>query len=80
MIVTFGFALLAASAAPLPAAEEKPATPAEERKICRRDDAVGTRLAPRVCLTKAEWKARDETQRERKRRLRDQADRGAPGS
>ncbi|RYD66309.1 MAG: hypothetical protein EOP58_05700 [Sphingomonadales bacterium] len=35
--------------------------PAEEKKICRRDEqAVGTRLAPRTCLTAEQWRQRGE--------------------
>lgn len=38
-------------------AEEKPARPAKEKKICKGDAASsGTRIArTRVCKTKAEW-------------------------
>lgn len=81
MIVVTTFALLTAIAAPLPVgAEEKARAPVKEKKICRRDEVVGTRLAPRICLTKDQWNARDAEQRERTRQMRDQADRPTPGA
>lgn len=37
-------------------AEEKPAKPAKEKKICKGEATSGTRLAKkRVCKTRAEW-------------------------
>ena len=82
MIVAFSVAaLLTASAAPLvpvdggkPAAEVK----VEEKKICRRDQAVGTRLPPRICLTREQWKERAEANRDSNRRLIDRTDRDLP--
>ena len=36
----------------------------KEKKICRRDEsAMGTRMAPRICKTEAEWKAEAERSR-----------------
>ncbi len=31
-------------------------TAVEEKKVCKRLDATGTRMEKRVCLTKDEWK------------------------
>jgi len=34
--------------------------PVDERKICKRDDSSSTRLgSKRICLTAAQWRARD---------------------
>ena len=46
----------AASAAQAPTAE---GTAKPEKRICKRDNAVGTRLARATCLTKSQWKARE---------------------
>lgn len=36
------------------------AKPVKEKKICRRDDTVvGSRLAPRICLTADQWEKRE---------------------
>jgi hypothetical protein len=44
---------------PPPAAQAAPtSTGRDNRVICRREDQVGTRLAPRVCLTRAQWRER----------------------
>jgi len=45
----------AAPAAQAPAAE---GTAKPEKRICKRDNSVGTRLARATCLTKSQWKAR----------------------
>ena len=67
MFVLSAFLLLAtadqapaapAATAPAPAPAAAPA-PADERKICKRDESSGTRFAKRICLTEAEWRARD---------------------
>ncbi|HEY0012609.1 MAG TPA: hypothetical protein VGB79_07115 [Allosphingosinicella sp.] len=40
------------------AADDQPARNRANRMICRRDEAaVGTRMAPRICRTAAEWDA-----------------------
>lgn len=56
-------ALLLASETPTvtTAAQEAPAAaPKEEKKICKREMATESRLgSKRICLTAAEWKARD---------------------
>lgn len=52
---------LAATPAPAVAAE----APKAERKICRRDATSESRLGgKRICLTAAEWKARDAAMRD----------------
>lgn len=43
--------------APAAAAEPKVEAPAE-KKICRREEGVGSRLNRKVCLTRAQWSAR----------------------
>ena len=55
------FALLAATALAAPALADDSAAPKEERKICRTAQApTGShRPGKRVCLTAAEWRARD---------------------
>ena len=60
-----------------PMGQETPETetPRAERRICRRDSGVGSRLAPRVCLTAAEWQARDGDRRDTTRRFLDQSER-----
>jgi hypothetical protein len=35
----------------------------DTRVICRREDQIGTRLAPRICLTRAQWTQRDKEAR-----------------
>jgi hypothetical protein len=66
MFVLSAFLLLAtadqapAAAAPAPASAPAAASaPVDERKICKRDESSGTRFAKRICLTEAEWRARD---------------------
>lgn len=52
-----------ANTAPSPApvsAAQAPAPAEAERKICKRDDSSSTRLgSKRICLTAAQWRARD---------------------
>jgi hypothetical protein len=38
----------------VPAVEEKSAA-APERKICRREEGVGSRLNRKICLTREQW-------------------------
>ena len=45
----------AATAATASAAQPSKAA-AEEKKVCKRLETSGTRMAERVCLTKDEWK------------------------
>ena len=45
----------AATAATASAAQPSKAA-AEEKKVCKRLETSGTRMAERVCLTKEEWK------------------------
>ena len=84
MIVALSVAALVtvATAAPAPVGEDKAPTAAEgqveEKKICRRDQAVGTRLPPRICLTRAQWKDRAEANRASNRRLIDRTERDLP--
>ncbi|GAA4016361.1 hypothetical protein GCM10022280_14210 [Sphingomonas swuensis] len=44
----------AQSAAPA-APQTSKATGEAEKRICRRDEGVGSRLGKRVCLTRAQW-------------------------
>jgi hypothetical protein len=37
-------------------AQDAPAKPAEEKKICRAVTPTGSVMSKRICLTKAEWK------------------------
>lgn len=47
----------------------------DDKVICKRDNTVGTRLAKRVCLTRAQWKDLDARAGERKRDLSDKSER-----
>lgn len=51
------------------------AKPAKEKKICRRDNTVGTRLAKYTCLTRAQWDAREAEAQKEKDRMIDSAER-----
>lgn len=51
--------------------QASPARPGDSRVVCRRDDMVGTRLAPRVCRTRAEWRRLDAEERMAARELID---------
>lgn len=68
---------LAASAfqTPLPAAGQAAAAPqnGDERVVCRRESSVGTRLATRTCMTRAQWREHEQLQREAARRQVDRA-------
>ena len=60
----FGLLLLAsdpaAAASAQPAVQPTAEAPKEERKICKREASTESRLgAKRICLTEAEWRARD---------------------
>lgn len=59
------------------AQDAKPAAakPAKEKKICRRDNTVGTRLAKYTCLTRAQWDAREAEAQKEKDRMIDSAER-----
>jgi hypothetical protein len=55
-LAAFGAAAAQAPAAAPPPPQAKPA--AEEKKICKREDMTGSRVAgKRVCRTKAQWDA-----------------------
>jgi len=63
-MITLLSVLLLASETPAAVAPSTDATaseaPKEERKICRRETATESRLgSKKVCLTAAQWKARD---------------------
>lgn len=47
----------------------------DDRVVCRRDDEVGTRLGQRTCLTRAEWRRREEEARHEARGMMDGASR-----
>jgi hypothetical protein len=52
----------------VPAAE----APKEEKKICKREGSTESRLgSKRICLTAAEWKARDTGEIEYRRNIKD---------
>jgi hypothetical protein len=61
MKLLLGLVLLSVA---VPALADEAAPPKQERKICRREqNNTDTRMAAgtRVCLTAAEWRARDES-------------------
>jgi hypothetical protein len=71
-------ALLAALSSPAAADDpaivvKAPDQPA--KKICVRENTVGTRLAPVVCLTREQWKQREHADDDLKDRLRDHINR-----
>lgn len=47
----------------------------DERVVCRREEGVGTRLGSRVCLTRAQWRQRDQENREATRALVEDSER-----
>jgi len=50
----------AAAAAPAPVAPAAAEAPKEERKICKREMDTTSRMgSKKICMTAAEWKARD---------------------
>ncbi len=51
------------------------AKPAKEKKICRRDNTVGTRLAKYTCLTRSQWDAREAEARSQSDKMIDSAER-----
>lgn len=51
---------LAIISAPQDAAAPTRKTAPAEKKICRRETPIGSRLSKRVCRTAAEWAAADE--------------------
>ncbi|MFN4096400.1 MAG: hypothetical protein ACK4GG_06510 [Sphingomonas sp.] len=77
--LALGALLLAAPMISTPAfaQDAKPAAakPPKEKKICRRDNTVGTRLAKYTCLTRDQWKAREDAARTEKDRIIDSAER-----
>ncbi|MDK2768250.1 hypothetical protein [Sphingomonas sp.] len=77
--LALGALLLAAPMISTPAiaqdAAPAAAKPVKEKKICRRDNTVGTRLAKYVCLTRAQWESREAAARTEKDRVIDSAER-----
>lgn len=60
MIVAAFLLAAQATAQPVPATPPAPAATApSEKKVCRREDSLGTILSKRVCRTAAEWSAID---------------------
>ena len=47
----------------------------DQRVVCRREESVGTRLAARTCMTRAEWRRRERDNRDRARDLVDDSER-----
>lgn len=76
MIIILG-ALLLATESPAVVAPSTEATaaveaPKEEKKICKRETATESRMgSKRICLTAAEWKARDTGEIEYRRNIKD---------
>lgn len=48
-------ALALGLAAPLSAADREAAPAKPDRKICRREDVIGSIIPAHICLTRAEW-------------------------
>jgi hypothetical protein len=46
-----------------------------EKKICKRQTTVGTRLAASICLTRSQWRARDLAIKEHRKEFLDRANR-----
>jgi hypothetical protein len=57
MRILVGLALVSVA---VPALADDAAPPKQEHKICRREQATGTRSTTKICLTAAEWRERDE--------------------
>ena len=74
----FLFSLAMAASATPPAPTQTTPTPraGDDRVVCRRDDLVGTRLAPRVCMTRAQWRQRETEARTSARGLIEDVNRG----
>jgi hypothetical protein len=65
-----------AFASPAAAQEAPGAQPAKPDKvICRREETVGTLFQKTVCLTRSQWKARDQAARDNRDRLTDELNR-----
>jgi hypothetical protein len=61
MLFLLGAMVAATGAA---AANQKPANDDDSKVICRRSSIVGTRVAARICHTRAEWRMIDEENRD----------------
>jgi hypothetical protein len=70
-----GVAMATAGIQPTAAAGAQATPTGDDRVVCRRDDQVGTRLAPRVCLTRAQWRQRNTESRRNARDLMDESGR-----
>ena len=66
-------AATAAQAAP-PAKAEKAAKPNKDGMVCKKEPVLGSRMPTRVCLTQADWDARQAHDRE----MVEQAQRNKP--
>ena len=53
------FCLSSAALAQVPPGTPAPVAPVKEKKICRSEVPVGSIMAKRTCLTKAQWAALD---------------------
>ena len=77
IVTGLGAAMLMASTAAVanPAAPSEDKTKnADERVICQKEEAIGSRLAAkRICLTAREWKAREAENREQTERAQQSA-------
>lgn len=51
-VFAFCSVLLIGSAA---RAEDKPQSPKPDKKICRREEVIGSIIPAHICMTKAEW-------------------------
>lgn len=61
--------LLVAAPATASQPAAQPADAAKEKKICRRQQSVGTRFGPTVCMTRARWSEMASANREDNRRV-----------
>jgi hypothetical protein len=52
ILLALGALCLAPSAI---SAEDKAPAPKPEKKVCRREDVIGSVIPAHICLTKAEW-------------------------
>lgn len=59
MIVAAFLLAVQVTAQPAPTAPAPAGSASSEKKVCRREDSLGTILSKRVCRTAAEWNAID---------------------
>lgn len=64
MLTYLLFAAAAAASPPTATAQPAQERPRAEKKICKSDDFVGSRIPRRICKTEAEWQAGKENAKE----------------